>query len=356
MREAMPECGAQRPQPERLAEHVRMDRDVADERMAPALIDHLLELVDDHVAELPGAWLAVHHHGRVVDFHRVGYREDRPRARSHPYRLVVARPVHQVRVAGFLEQVGRHGCFVRTRAHPARRAFFLVAREGLRHFADQALLVRFPKAAQVLGVGAAVRHDLVAAGADSREDLRRVVVEQAVGVVRERQLQFVGKVEEAPDPHAVAVVAPGIVALRLRLAALRVVVSEACAEGEALDVGGEAEREALAARPGIVFPLRDRRVVVARMPRQEGFCHERPRFQSARAPESLTTLPSLAMSARIWAANCSGVLAIGVAAWVAKKSRISAESTTFANSALMRARVLTLSPARCTMVPCREEA
>jgi len=102
--------------------------------------------------------------------------------------------------------------------------------------------------------------DLVASCADSREDLRRVVVEQAVVVVRERQLELFGKVEQPPDADAVAVVAPGVVALRLRFARLGVVVAQPRAKSKAFDVGRNAEREAFPAGPGIVLALGDRRV------------------------------------------------------------------------------------------------
>src|SRR3989454_3225141 len=133
-------------------------------------------------------------------------------------------------------------------------------------------------------------------------------------IVRERQLQLLGEVEQPPDPDAVAVVAPGVVPLRLGLARLGVVVSEPRAEGKALDVGGDAEREPLALRPGIVLAIGDRNVVVARVPREKIPCHAGSSFaQSALAPESVTIFPSFTTSARMWAANCSGVLVIGVA-------------------------------------------
>src|SRR5258707_4679711 len=72
-----------------------------------------------------------------------------------------------------------------------------------------------------------MRYDLVAALADRRHDLRRVVVDQAVGVVRRRQAQLVEQLEQAPDADAAAVVAPGIVAVRLRLARVRRVLAHA---------------------------------------------------------------------------------------------------------------------------------
>src|SRR6266705_1817659 len=344
--DAMLEREAQRPQPERLAENVGVDRDVAHERVLFALLDHLVELIDQHVAELAGAVLAVHDRGRIVDLDRVGNRKDRPGARPHPDRLVVAGPVHEVGVTRLLEKIGRHRSLVGAGAHPSRGAFLLVAGESLGRLADKALFVGLPQPAQVLRIGAAVGDDLVPARAYAREDLRRVVVEQAVGVVRERQLQLVCEVEQAPDADAVAVVAPGIVALRLRLARLGVVVPEPRAEGEALDVGGDAECQALAPRPGIILALGDRNVVVERVPREKIPCHAGGSLaQSALAPESLTIFPSFTTSARIWAENSSGVLMIGVAPWVAKKSRIPGESMTFANSAFARSTTSLAMPA-----------
>src|SRR5436305_222653 len=50
--EAMPQRGAKPPQAERLPEDVGVHRDIHHQRMAHALLQHLVELVDDHVAEL----------------------------------------------------------------------------------------------------------------------------------------------------------------------------------------------------------------------------------------------------------------------------------------------------------------
>jgi hypothetical protein len=108
-----------------------------------------------------------------------------------------------------------------------------------------------------------VGDDLVAALADRGHHLRGVFVDQAVGVVRRRQLQLIEELEQPPDADAVAVVAPGIVAMRLRLAGLRGVVTEAGAECEPLDVRRDDEGESLAARPAVVAPLRQRDEVVA---------------------------------------------------------------------------------------------
>src|SRR5256885_1150997 len=84
-----------------------------------------------------------------------------------------------------------------------------------------------------------LRDHLVAAPADGVGDLRRVLVDEAVGAMAGWQAKLVQQVEQAPDADAVAVVAPRVVAMRLRLAGLRRVVAETAAEGEPLDVGGD---------------------------------------------------------------------------------------------------------------------
>jgi len=73
--------------------------------------------------------------------------------------------------------------------------------------------------------------------------------------VRRGQLQLVEELQQPPDADAVAVVAPGIVAVRLRLAGLRGIMAEPGTEGEPFDIGGEDESEALVARPAVVFSL-----------------------------------------------------------------------------------------------------
>jgi hypothetical protein len=124
-----------------------------------------------------------------------------------------------------------------------------VADEGFGGVGDQPRLVQFPQSALVLRVGTSVAHDLVAAFADAIHDLRTVLVEEAVGVVRERQTQFGGEVEQAPDPHAIAVVAPRVVALGLRLAGLGEVVAQSGPEREHLDVRRDAEGQPASLRP-----------------------------------------------------------------------------------------------------------
>jgi hypothetical protein len=82
--------------------------------------------------------------------------------------------------------------------------------------------------------------------------------------VCEGHVELFGQIEQPPDADAVAVVAPGIVALRLRLAVLGVVVASAFAESKDLDVGRDAECEPLAPRPAVVLALGEWDIFVAR--------------------------------------------------------------------------------------------
>src|SRR6185503_14068313 len=114
-----------------------------------------------------------------------------------------------------------------------------------------------------LGVGSSVPHHLVAAFRVGRQQLRAIVVELAVEQHGVRQVVVVGELQKPPRADAVAVVAPGEAAhvgLRLRH---RVVVAQAFAESEMLDVETEMHRETLAARPGVIGSFHNRRIVVA---------------------------------------------------------------------------------------------
>jgi hypothetical protein len=87
----------------------------------------------------------------------------------------------------------------------------------------------------------------------------------------------------------------------LGLAGLCRVVPEPGAVGEPFDVGGEDEREPLAAGPAVVLPLRERNEVVAVVLREKA--------QSTFAPEAFTTGASLAISAAVSFSVASGLSA-----------------------------------------------
>src|SRR5215470_11019451 len=90
---AMSNRFAQRAQTERLADDESMQRQRTNQRLALGLIEHFLELVDDHVGELAAGVVAMRQRTGVVQFHRIWYRKQRPGARLHPDRLVIKRPV-----------------------------------------------------------------------------------------------------------------------------------------------------------------------------------------------------------------------------------------------------------------------
>src|SRR3954447_10320125 len=80
---------AQTAQAKRLAEDMRMERDVHDQRMALRLREHLVELVDDGVGEHGGRPPAMDDGLSVVGLDRIRHGEERAGAGAQPHRLVV---------------------------------------------------------------------------------------------------------------------------------------------------------------------------------------------------------------------------------------------------------------------------
>ena len=99
--------GIGRKKAERLSENEAMQRQSEDERLLFRCFEQFLELVDDHVGELPSRMVTQRQRAGVIELHRIGHREQRTRACAHPDRLVVNRPVEQMREAAFLEKVRR---------------------------------------------------------------------------------------------------------------------------------------------------------------------------------------------------------------------------------------------------------
>ncbi len=92
-------------QAERLAGHVRMQRDRHDQRVALGLPHHLVELVDDEVREGVGVHAAHHDGVGVVRLLRIGNEHQRPGARGEGDRPVVGAPVEEIAVARLLQQI-----------------------------------------------------------------------------------------------------------------------------------------------------------------------------------------------------------------------------------------------------------
>jgi hypothetical protein len=205
---------------ERLAHHEGMQRNGHHQRLLFALLDHFVETVDDHVAEVARGAVAVDDRGGIVELGGVGDREQRAGAGLEPERLVIGGPIHHVLVAGLFQEVGRDVALRGRRAHPALGRTAFAPDEFLRHVVDEAALVELPEVALALGIGASVSDNLVATLADAVADLGLIFVEQRIDVVRGWNLEVFEEVEQAPDADTVAVVAPSAIALLLRLALL----------------------------------------------------------------------------------------------------------------------------------------
>src|SRR6266446_3677195 len=240
-----------RPKPERLAHDEAVQGQRIDERLALGLLEQFLELVDDHLGELAAGVIAMRLRAGIVQFHGIGHRKQRSRARLHPYRLVIEWPIEQMRIARLFQEIGCDVGFERPRSHPTGGAHADVFLDDFGARLDGARLVLLPHRPQQLGVGAAVAEHVVAAGFDLFNDLRVVIADAAVQKNRGGQFELVQDFEQAPIADSVAVVAPGEIARGLLAAANRIHPQPG------------AEGEPLASRPAVVFALDDRRIGVS---------------------------------------------------------------------------------------------
>src|SRR6266850_3016697 len=99
---------AQMAQPEGLADEERMQRDAEDQGLVTGLVHHLVEGVDDCLREGRGGAVVDGDHRDVVHLVRVRNAQDPAPARLHPHRLIVHRPVEQIGVPRFLQEIGRY--------------------------------------------------------------------------------------------------------------------------------------------------------------------------------------------------------------------------------------------------------
>src|SRR5262249_17647120 len=143
--------------------------------------------------------------------------------------------------------------------------------------------------------------ELVAACLEGRHDLRGIVEYSGVDQVRRRQAEFVEQFEAAPHADPVAVVAPGKGPRIRRRIGDSQEMTLARAKGEVLDVQSEIKRQSLAARPGIVLALGDRRIdvtVVIRQAKSVSHCCIAPAISAFMARKVAT--------AWAWKARSSG--------------------------------------------------
>src|SRR5437773_3852122 len=89
MAEYAAQAVAQRADAVRLPEDHGVQRDRKHERLALALLDHLLELPHHGVHELQRVMMEGQGHAEIIGLERIGNIQQRPGARSHPAGLVV---------------------------------------------------------------------------------------------------------------------------------------------------------------------------------------------------------------------------------------------------------------------------
>ena len=183
----------------------------------------------------------------------------------HPDRLIIERPIEQMRIPRLFQQIGRDARFERTGPHPSGGPHPDIFLDDRRAFLDRARLVLLPHRAEQLGIGAPVAKNVVTARFDLLNEVRVVVADAAVEQDRRGQLELVEHLEQAPVADAVAVIAPGEVARGLLPAAVGGIHPQPGTEGEMLDIERHVERQALAPRPLIARPFDDRRIGVASM-------------------------------------------------------------------------------------------
>src|SRR5580698_1199589 len=104
-REYVFERAAQGPQSERLPTDEGVNHHTHDQRQLVARTAHLIELVDDHAAELLGTRAPANNCGAVIDFLRIRHRQQLTAAGAQPYRLIIHAEVQYIAVARFLQQV-----------------------------------------------------------------------------------------------------------------------------------------------------------------------------------------------------------------------------------------------------------
>src|SRR5881397_385501 len=153
--------------------------------------------------------------------------------------------------------IHRDGAVREPRAHPPDGPGTFMPRDRARHALDQRALLVLVEMSLLLGVRDAVPEDLVSALAQPLGDVRRHLVDGRVHLGLGGKAELVEQLEQAPDAHAVAVVAPAVDAVALRLVRRRDGGALAGAEAEGLDVERHVDGQATAPGPGIVGPLRD---------------------------------------------------------------------------------------------------
>ncbi len=157
------------------------------ERLTCRLVDHRVKVIDEHVGELASGVAEPHDSPIIISFDsfdRIRQGQYAAVVSFHPDGLIVAGPVHEIAIAGFLQKIGGDLAVRHPRAHPADRTLPLVALGGLRRRPNELGFGLFVKISLSLGVGETVSKDFVAALVQLLRDLRRVLVDGRIHLVR----------------------------------------------------------------------------------------------------------------------------------------------------------------------------
>ena len=119
-----------------LADHEGMHRQAENQRLIGALAHLFVEMGGNHAGEIVGGMSTGQLSRGIVDFDMVRDRQNWARPGRHPERLIVRRPIHDVAVSVFLQQVGRVVAFRYPRPHPTAGTFAFVFAERFRRFGN----------------------------------------------------------------------------------------------------------------------------------------------------------------------------------------------------------------------------
>src|ERR1700693_2409552 len=181
------------------------------QRLLTSLLEHLVELVDNHIAELLRVRQAADHCAAVIYLLRIGNGQKWPGGRAQPEWLVVRTPIEYIEIACFLQQIQSDVCLRDPWAEPSCRCLAFMLPEDSSRLCDQNSLVRCRHRTLPLAVCASVASNFVTAIAKGREYGRSRRVDIRIDQQCDRKGKFFHELEQSPDTNPVTIVAPCVV-------------------------------------------------------------------------------------------------------------------------------------------------
>src|ERR1700724_715302 len=103
------------------------------QRLVSCLLQHLVELVDNHIAELLRVRQPSDHCAAVIYLLRIRNRQQWPGGCAQPEWLVVRAPIKHIAIACFLQQIECDVCLRDPWAEPSRRCLaFMLSEDSSR--------------------------------------------------------------------------------------------------------------------------------------------------------------------------------------------------------------------------------